>query len=222
MTAARIGWLGGSFDPVHAGHLHIARGVAEALGLERVLFVPARRPPHKRERRLAPDEDRLALLELACRVDPRFETCDVELRRPGLSYSHDTALQLRAALPPGARLFAIVGADTLADLPNWHRIRELAELVEFCPVRRDGRMPAAGELLAALGQRAVDAIARNTVTLPEHPASSTAVREQLQRGELSDWLPPGVGAEIRRRGLYGFGGGSSSDSSGSSRSAPDT
>ena len=222
MDGPRIGWLGGSFDPVHAGHLGIALGAAEALGLERVLLVPAHVPPHKRDRLLAPDADRLALLRIAARADPRLAPCDVELRRQGVSFSYDTARELLAGLPAGTRLFAIVGADTLADLPNWHRIRELAELVTFCSVAREGCELDPGALEAGLGSRAVAAVRAHVLRLPVHPASSTAVRAALARGELPEWLPPGVGEEIRRRGLYGLGGASSSGSSGSERSRPET
>ena len=218
--ALRLGWLGGSFDPVHEGHLHIARGAAAALDLSRVLLVPAHQPPHKRDRILAPDADRLALLELACRGDPRLVACDLELRRGGISWSIDTARALLAAQPPGTRLFAIVGADTLADLPTWREASELLRLVTFCPVARDGREPDASPLLALAGAEPVDRIRRHVLHLPPHPASSTAVRAALAARGQPEWLPPGVLDEIRRRGLYGFGGASSSDSSGAARSKP--
>jgi len=214
------GWLGGSFDPVHAGHLQIARLAADAFGLGAVLLVPASQPPHKRGRTLAPAADRLALLEIACRADPRLATSDVELRRSGLSYSYDTAQQLLAALPAGTRLHAIIGADTLADLPTWHRIRELAALVQFCPVTRAGRSLDTAGLRDALGTEAAEAIARHALDVPGHPASSTAIRAALASGAPPEWLPPGVEDEIRRRGLYGAGGASSSDSSGVLRSRP--
>ena len=85
--AERVGLFGGSFDPVHAGHLHAARAALEAFGLDRVLFVPAARPPHKPGRELAPAQARVAMLELACGADPRFEVCGLELERSGPSYT---------------------------------------------------------------------------------------------------------------------------------------
>ena len=205
-AATAIGWLGGSFDPVHAGHLQIARLAADRWGLQNVLFVPASQPPHKRGRTLAPAADRLALLDIACRADPRFRTSDVELRRSGLSYSYDTARELLAGLPAGARLHAIIGADTLADLPTWHRIAELAALVQFCPVTREGQSLDTSRLASALGPDVAAAIARHALDVPAHPASSTAIRDALARGERPPWLPPGVEDEIRRRRLYGAGG----------------
>jgi nicotinate-nucleotide adenylyltransferase len=218
----RLGWLGGSFDPVHEGHLHVARGAARALRLSRVLLVPAHQPPHKRDRTLAPDDDRLALLQLACRDDARLLPCDLELRRGGVSWSIDTARAILAAEPEGTRLFAIVGADTLADLPTWRQAAELLRLVTFCPVARDGRQPDATPLLAVAGPEPVDRIRRHVLHLPPHPASSTAVRAALAMHGDPPWLPPGVLDEIRRRGLYGYGpgGASSSDSSGAVRSKP--
>lgn len=200
--AARVGWLGGSFDPVHEGHLHIARGAADALRLDRVLLVPAHVPPHKRDRRMAPDADRLALLGLACAADPRLQPCDVELRRGGVSWSIDTARELLAGLPAGSRLFAIVGADTLADLPTWREAAELLRLVTFCPVARAGREPDPAPLLSLAGPEPVERIRAHVLRLPEHPASSTAVRTALLAGQDPHWIPAPVLAEIRRRRLY--------------------
>ena len=218
----RVGWLGGSFDPVHEGHLHIARGAADALGLDRVLLVPAHQPPHKLGRTLAPDADRLALLHLACQGDARLQPCDVELRRGGVSFSVDTARELLAGLPAGATLYAIVGADTLADLPTWRQAGELLRLVTFCPVARADREPDAAPLVALAGAEGVERIRRHVLRLPQHPASSTAVRAALLERATPRWLPPGVLDEIRRRGLYGYGAGGASvrDSSGIDRSKP--
>ena len=218
----RVGWLGGSFDPVHEGHLHIARGAADALALDRVLLVPAHQPPHKRERVLAPDADRLALLRLACAGDARLQPCEVELRRGGVSFSIDTARELLAGLPAGATLYAIVGADTLADLPTWRQAGELLRLVTFCPVARADREPDPAPLAALAGAESVERIRRHVLRLPQHPASSTAVRAALLAGGEPRWLPPGVLDEIRRRGLYGYGAGGASvrDSSGIDRSKP--
>jgi len=170
-----------------------------------VLLVPAHVPPHKRDRRLASDADRLALLQRACAGDPRLQPCDVELRRGGVSWSIDTARELLAGLPPGGRLFAIVGADTLADLPTWRAIGELLRLVTFCPVARAGREPDPAPLLPLAGPEPVARIRAHVLRLPEHPASSTAIREALLAGRSPPLLPPGVLDEIRARGLYGFG-----------------
>jgi len=222
VSGPRVGWLGGSFDPVHEGHIRAAIAAADALGLERVLLIPAGQPPHKPQRALASGADRLALLAIAARADRRLEPCDLELRRAGPSYSIDTARQLLGARPPGTRLFFILGADMLADLPNWRRVGELARLVTFCPVARPGTPLQLEPLRAALGAEATERLGRHLVAAPLHPASSTAIRAALARGERPEWLPEGVAEEIAARRLYGYGagGGSVIDSSGIDRSIP--
>ncbi len=202
VAARRVGWLGGSFDPVHEGHITIADAAAETLGLDVVLLVPAAIPPHKRDRQLASGDDRLALLELACRDHERLVPCDIELRRAGVSYSFDTAMGLREELGPDVELYYIIGADTLADLATWHRIDELARLVTFCTLRREGDDLSTDHLDDLLDADSIKRIREHVVDAPIHPASSTAIRAALTSGEPADDLAPAVLAEIRARGLY--------------------
>jgi len=210
----RIGWLGGSFDPIHDGHLAIARRALDHLRLERVLLVVAAQPPHKPGRRLAPAEQRLQLVRLAIAGDPRLQACDVELQRSGPSYSVDTAAALHEHFGRGLELFFILGADMLADLPQWHRVGELCRRVTFCAVTRPGT-PLDPEPMARIGGAPlVASIRAHLLEMEPHPASSTAVREALARGETPPHLPPAVAAEVRRLGLYGAGGFSDSDVSG--------
>lgn len=204
--SAAMGWMGGSFDPVHDGHLAIARAAADKLGLGRVLMIPAAIPPHKRDRRLASGADRLALLSLACASDPRLQPSDVELQREGPSYSYDTALELRRRYGESTPLYFIVGADTLQDLASWYRIAELAELVTFCAVTRPGSSLDPEFLVPTIGNPAVARIAEHAITVEPHPAASTAIREALARGDVPDHVPPSVYAAITERGLYGAGG----------------
>ncbi|HVS17783.1 MAG TPA: nicotinate-nucleotide adenylyltransferase, partial [Planctomycetota bacterium] len=123
----RVGVLGGSFDPVHAGHLHVARSAQSARALDRVVFVPARAPPHKPGARLASDAHRLAMLHLAVADEPRFEVATLELERPGPSYTLDTlrALPALLGLAEDARLFLLVGGDNLPGLPGWRGFDEI-------------------------------------------------------------------------------------------------
>ncbi len=193
----------------------MARAALEQLDLDAVLLVPAAIPPHKRDRQLASGADRLALLALACADEERLLASDVELRRDGISYSYDTACALREELGPGAALFFVIGADTLAELPSWYRIEELGRLVTFCPVTRAGTSLDTGHLRPLLGDEGAAAVARHCLHIEPHPASSTVVRAQLRAGEAPEHLPPGVAEEIRRRGLYRNGGGGATSSDGS-------
>ncbi|MBI2982975.1 MAG: nicotinate (nicotinamide) nucleotide adenylyltransferase, partial [Chloroflexi bacterium] len=123
-----VGVFGGSFDPVHNGHLAIALAALESIPLDRVLFVPARRSPLKDEAPAGSEADRLAMLELATRDEPRFAVSRIELERPAPSYT----VQTLEALAGQGRLFLILGADAAADLPRWRdpeRVRRLATLV---------------------------------------------------------------------------------------------
>jgi nicotinate-nucleotide adenylyltransferase len=133
----RLGVLGGSFNPVHMGHLLIAQSAFEALDLERVLFVPCATPAHKQKSGLADSEDRLAMLEAVLEHDPRFDVCDIEIRRGGTSYTVDTMKQLRE-MHPQSRFFFIIGLDTLPELHTWKSINELLGLCEFVTFVRPG------------------------------------------------------------------------------------
>ncbi|MCA8979928.1 MAG: nicotinate (nicotinamide) nucleotide adenylyltransferase [Planctomycetes bacterium] len=204
MTAApRWGLFGGSFDPVHTGHLHAARAARAALGLERVLFVPARQSPHKLDRRLAPGPRRVELLELALAGEPDFVVDARELERAGPSYTLDTVRELTAERP-GAPPAMIIGSDNLRGLPRWRGVHELLDLVVPVVVHRSEHPE---ELLVGLeGQlepRELDALRAGFLRLPPVDCSSSEVRGRLARGEaLDDALPPGVEARIRELDLY--------------------
>ncbi|MFT7464583.1 MAG: nicotinate-nucleotide adenylyltransferase, partial [Pseudohongiellaceae bacterium] len=201
-----VAWLGGSFDPVHNGHLAIAGAAAEQLKISRVLMIPAAIPPHKRDRRLASAADRMALLQVACASDSRLQPCDIELRREGPSYSYDTAVELRSQLGKEAALYFIVGADTLQDLGSWYRIADLAALCTFCAVTRPGSSLDPSFLKPLIGADAVERIAKHVIAAEPHPAASTTIREALAQGTAPEHLPAGVYEAIVDRSLYGAGG----------------
>lgn len=134
----RIGILGGSFDPVHEGHLALARRALEVASLDRVLFVPAADSPFKHGRMTAPAAERLALLRLAVRGEPRFAVSTVDLDRGGVSYSVEMVERLREDGPPDAEWFFIVGADTLAGLSGWYRAKDLVRMCRFISFGRAG------------------------------------------------------------------------------------
>jgi len=200
MAGDRIGVFGGSFDPVHAGHLALARRALDAVRLDRVLFVPAADSPFKIGRMHAPAADREAMLRLAVADEPRFGVSRAEIDRGGVSYTYDTLLRLREELP-GAELFFLLGADALAGLHGWRRADELVRLCRFVGFGRGGARPdpdALGFDPATNARLAADFVADLDV-----PASSTEVRDLLSAGrDASALLPQAVAEYIRRRGLY--------------------
>ncbi len=201
--ARRLGIFGGSFDPIHRGHLAALDAVRKARPLERVFLVPAGRPPHKRSGSRAPFEDRLAMVRLALAGRSGVELLDWEGRREGPSYSIDTVEELMRR-EPGAGVDLLVGADMLADLPSWHRAAELAGLVTVVAFSRPGTAlePAQAAFRAAFsGREAV------VVPAPLLDISATEIRRRLGAGEgVEGLLPPGVESYARSKGLYGAGG----------------
>jgi nicotinate-nucleotide adenylyltransferase len=202
-----VGILGGSFDPVHAGHLHAARAAMDAFDLERVVFVPAAQAPHKSGRPRASDRDRLAMLRLAIEGEPRFSISDIEIRRGGVSFTIDTVRDLPRELgaPEGCEIYLILGSDNLPGLPHWRSARELLERVQPIVIHRDGdpdHMLAATS--AALGEEAHAKLRAGYLRLPPVDVSSTELRARVANadsGELD--IPPAVRAYIRDHHLYG-------------------
>lgn len=196
----RIGVLGGTFDPIHYGHLAIAAEARHVLQLDRVLFVVAAQQPLKARGHIASATQRLAMVELACAGEPAFAPSDVELRRPPPSYTADTLRELRALAPPQAELWFILGADALAELPRWHRAAEIIALARLAVVQR----PGSALDLAALDGRLPGLRARTTpIEGPRLDIASRALRERRAAGlPLRYQLPDTVIAYIEEQGLY--------------------
>jgi nicotinate-nucleotide adenylyltransferase len=189
----RVGLLGGTFDPPHRGHIHVARMVQRALGLHRVLFAPCRWQPLKELRPAAPGAHRAAMVALATagRSDWILETA--ELERPGPSYTVETLLELRLRWP-GASFTLILGEDSFRTLDRWHRAAELAGLCDVAVVPRFPGAPAPGKEDSAV----------RWVRAKPFAVSSTLVRERLASGaDVSRLIPASVEAYIRKEGLYG-------------------
>ena len=134
----RLGLLGGSFNPVHNGHLAIARQTREALGLDQILFIPTSHPPHKPNGSLAPAQDRYAMVRLAIASDPSLAISDVEIRRPGKSYSIDTIRLLQQEHGAQTQLFFLIGLDAFLDFPSWRDPLTLLKLCSFVILSRPG------------------------------------------------------------------------------------
>jgi nicotinate-nucleotide adenylyltransferase len=135
----KLAIFGGTFDPIHEGHLALAREAAARFQLDRVLFVPAAHPPHKAGVTHAPYADRVRMAELACQGDARFEVSRIE-EGTARSYSIDTVEKLRAGLSPGDQLYFLIGADAFAEIRTWHRWRDVVSGVRFLVVSRPGHL----------------------------------------------------------------------------------
>ncbi|MGH2531267.1 MAG: nicotinate-nucleotide adenylyltransferase [Thermomicrobiales bacterium] len=195
----RIGVFGGTFDPIHHGHLILASELHHALGLERVIFVPARRPPHKTDQELSGDRHRLAMVRLAIAADPRFEISLVEMERVGPSYSAETVEELGVALP-GATLVFLMGEDSLRDLPAWHQPeRIVAHAILGVAQRPDVKVDIAAittVLPAAQGRIEL-------VSTPEIAISSSDIRQRVADGRpIAFHVPQPVERYIAEHDLY--------------------
>lgn len=191
--------LGGTFDPIHSGHLAIAEDVRVALHADRVVFIPAAQQPFKAGQRVTSAEARLAMVRLAIADNPAFAVADYEVRRGGVSYTVDTVATFRAEYPE-AELYFIVGADAALDLPRWREIDRLLTLCRFVIVQRPGFMLDLDQLrrdLATTEDRV------RTIAGPAFDISATELRNRLHNGlPVRYHLPPAVWQYIQRHNLY--------------------
>jgi nicotinate-nucleotide adenylyltransferase len=191
----RIGLLGGTFDPVHLGHLRAAETAREALRLDLVALVPSSVPPH-RAAPLSPAADRLAMARLAVEAHPCFAAWDVELRRQGPSYTVDTLDQLVRERPDDTFVL-LVGADTWPEMPSWREPQRLFTLAEVAVAERPG-VPLAAVERPFPGSRPVHAVRGPSLAI-----SATAIRERAREGLSVRYLVPDTVAEyILKRRLY--------------------
>lgn len=196
---ARLGVMGGTFDPIHQGHLHCAESARAACGLDAVAFMPAFLPNFKRGAVRASALDRVAMCRLAVASNPAFRVSGLEIDRGEVTYTVDTLRELRDALPKGAEVTFILGADSLATLMRWHDAESLPALASFAAVARPGCEidPA---LLARLADAGFDV---RVVEVAGLDVSSTEVRRRLERGESVRYLVPEPARRyIEERGLY--------------------
>lgn len=196
-SVPRVGVFGGSFDPVHVGHLIMAGEALERLRLDRVVFVPANRPAHKRRRALAGVRHRLAMLRLATRGNARFQVSAVEVERGGVSFTADT-LEAMARAGAGS-LWFILGEDSLAELHTWRDPDRIARAARLVVVPRgDGARRAPRALPAAWRRRVV------ALHPPRIGISSTEIRRRVRAGKtVRYWVPDPVLSYMARHGLYG-------------------
>ena len=188
----RLGLFGGRFDPVHIGHLLVAQGAFEALELDELWFIPAKTPPHKPA--VASPEDRLQMLILATLNNPAFVVKDLELSRPGPSYTFDTVQEIKRARPEDT-LFFITGADAAADLASWYRAEELSRSINTVALARPGYTLA--DLAPPFRERV------QTLATRLCEVSSTEIRSRLSCHQSVRYLVPElVETYLDRTALY--------------------
>jgi nicotinate-nucleotide adenylyltransferase len=197
---ARVGILGGTFDPIHLGHLILAEEARVQLALDRVYLVPAGAPPHKQDRQIAAAEHRICMAELATAAAPQLWVSRVDVDRPGPHYSLAMVRLLREAIGTPVELFFLMGLDSLRDLPTWQAPQELLDEVTIVAVTRPDIEIAWERLESTLPGL------QNRVILLQMPAlgiASSTLRQQIQRGRsIRFQVVPAVEAYIAKHGLY--------------------
>lgn len=218
----RLGLLGGSFNPIHNGHLAVAIQARERLCLDLILFIPSGEPPHKRNGSLAPAKDRYEMVRLAIADNPGFAISDVEVRRKGKSYSIDTIREIRRRVEPSTELYFLIGLDAFLEFPSWKEPRTLLETCRFVVISRPGRsfqslanLPILPPLdPQALSQLDAGGITKLEIALPSSPGiiclplppcpiSASDIRERIRHNaSLANVLPPPVESYILQHRLY--------------------
>lgn len=189
----KIGILGGTFDPIHRGHLALAHYARKQFKLDQVFFIISARPPHKKNLRrfLTPAKHRLAMVELAVGKRRGFEVSDMEVRRKGLSYTVDTLKEIRKKYPAAA-LYLILGQDSYDGLHRWRKSGEIRKRVHLLVARRSGNLEIFPKRKNV-----------SWIRMPLYPIASTDLRHAFERGaDLTDYLAPQVIRYINAHGLY--------------------
>lgn len=198
--------FGGTFDPIHRAHIHVAECARQQLKVERLIFVPVRRSPHKKFTPLASDSDRLEMIKLAIAGIPYFSVSDCELKRSEPSFTIDTIRYFRDLLGNEVCLRWLVGADVVKDLPFWHRIKDIIDVCDLTIMLRGGvEKPDFSVLEGFLGLKRVEKLKSNQVETPLIELSSTEIRGRLSSGEdVSELVGVEVMYFIAQNGLYGY------------------
>lgn len=220
--SAKIGLFGGTFNPVHQGHLTAARDVQEQLNLDRLYFVPSALPPHKSNDPLVPAQQRLEMVRLAVGESNRFCVCDIEIQRTGPSYSIDTVRQFRANIPAGGQLYFVLGMDAFLEIHTWKTFEALFDETACAVMSR----PGTGQWTPSMRGYIQDYVANHIssayrlsdkrdrlthsrkktiylVSVTPVDISSSRLRAMIQAGQPIDaWVCPSVARYIETRGLY--------------------
>lgn len=202
--ASGIALFGGTFDPIHHGHLIAARGVIEQIGFERVVFIPAPKPPHKVGRELTDASHRLRMARLAIEGEDYFDVSDLEICRSGLSYTVLTVESYRQMVGPDVPLAWIIGGDSLPELHTWYRISELMESCRIVTAVRPGYdAPDLSSLRRTLSPEQIDRLSRDVLATPAIDISATDIRRRVREGRSIRYLvPDSVRTYIHDHRLY--------------------
>lgn len=193
----RLGIMGGTFDPIHFGHLVTAEAARHRFELDQVIFVPSGRPPHKQERRVSSADERLMMTLLATVANPNFVVSDWEVKREQLSYTYDTVRAFHQLYSDEAELFFITGADAVLEIMQWRKIDELAGLCSFIAATRPGYQLEGFDLPPKLADKLY------FMEVPALAISSSDIRRRVQCGEpIKYLLPETVEMYIIKHGLY--------------------
>lgn len=204
MSTKKMILFGGTFDPIHCGHIRVADAARQYIGAGQVIFIPAKWSPHKKQQPAASDQDRFAMIRLAIDGRPAFSLCDCELHRTQPSYTLDTVHYFRDQYGPRTDLVWLVGADALKDLPRWFRIDDLLDVADIAVMYRAGYPKPDFEVCKSdFTPRQIQKLRQNVIPVPLVDISSTQIRTRLAKGlDVDDMLPPKVLAYIKIRNLY--------------------
>ncbi len=200
-TTQKVGIMGGTFDPIHIGHLVTADAVRIEYRLDKVLFIPAANPPHKQDSQVTPALHRYIMTAMATYSNPHFFVSAIEMERPGPSYTIDTIRLLHEHYAGRAKFYFITGADAVGDLPTWNNIDELLDLCDFVATTRPGCVSAIDDVIRHFGPKGAERIHR--LTTPELEISSTDIRDRVKKGRSIKYIvPESVENYILKEGLY--------------------
>jgi len=195
--------FGGTFDPIHCGHVIVAEYSASQICADEVVFVPAKRSPHKEVFPVASGEDRLEMIRIAISCKDKFRLSDCELNRCDPSYTLDTVRSFRTEYGKTAEFFLLIGADMVKDIDNWYRIEELVDECTLCVMQRGGQKSPDFAKVSGLGGERIEKLNRNVISTPLTDISSTEIRSRIACGfDTGDMLDVGVADYIRKKALY--------------------
>lgn len=205
MSERKIALFGGTFDPIHLGHIAVAAAAGEGINAERIVFIPARRSPLKAFFPEASDEDRLAMIAMAISGHVGFELSDYELKKAEPNYTLETVKHFRGELGGDTVIYWLAGADSLEDLPHWYGVPELIDECNLAVMYRAGFKPPDFSRFEPLwGRQRVEKLQQNVIKTPLIDINSTEIRKRLAAGrDVSGMVCPEVLQYIRQHGLYG-------------------